>query len=122
MDRYGLFHDAERMRRIVELRNELFHEALWVGGTPGTGGGEDEWERLTLVDLKIIVHAILILDGRRLIIGTDKGVHVSKNGGKTWAAWSELPAGTTTYALAYESSTNRIYAGGNNGIFSMPVP
>jgi len=40
-DRFGLFFDRPRIGRIVALRNELFHEALWVGTTPTSGGGEE---------------------------------------------------------------------------------
>lgn len=33
-DAFGLHQDAERIATIVQLRNDLFHETLWVGGTP----------------------------------------------------------------------------------------
>jgi hypothetical protein len=39
--RFGFFMDVERVSRIVELRNALFHQALWVDRLPTSGGGED---------------------------------------------------------------------------------
>jgi photosystem II stability/assembly factor-like uncharacterized protein len=111
------------MLHVDPEKPKTVYVGLYDGGLfRSTGGGEDRWERLTPVNLSIAVHVLLILDRRRLIIGTDKGVYVSKNGGETWAASSDLPTGTTTYALAYESSTDRVYAGGNKGVFSMPAP
>ncbi len=35
-DGLGLHQDAQRVAQIVDLRNELMHEALWDGGQPGT--------------------------------------------------------------------------------------
>jgi hypothetical protein len=39
--KFGFFLDRPRIDRIVALRNELLHEALWVGTMPTFGGGED---------------------------------------------------------------------------------
>jgi hypothetical protein len=39
--RYGLFDDPDLFRKMVDLRNDLVHETLWVGGMPTAGGGED---------------------------------------------------------------------------------
>lgn len=33
---YGLYQDDKEIKRIIELRNDLFHEALWGKGHPGT--------------------------------------------------------------------------------------
>lgn len=33
--RFNIQYDPDRITRIYELRNDLFHEALWYGGTPG---------------------------------------------------------------------------------------
>lgn len=33
---YSLYYDEAVVRRIVKLRNDLFHEALWSNGQPGT--------------------------------------------------------------------------------------
>lgn len=37
---YGLYFDAAVSEKIVGLRNDLFHEALWDGGQPCSSGGQ----------------------------------------------------------------------------------
>ncbi|MEO7860566.1 MAG: hypothetical protein ABIU05_08995 [Nitrospirales bacterium] len=37
---YGLYFHANLGREIVDLRNDLFHEALWDGGQPCNSGGQ----------------------------------------------------------------------------------
>lgn len=39
----GLYFDRSVSNRIVNLRNDLFHEALWDGGQPCSGGGQDSF-------------------------------------------------------------------------------
>ncbi|MDR4469847.1 MAG: hypothetical protein MRJ68_16380 [Nitrospira sp.] len=38
--RYGLYYDGGICAEIVDLRNRLFHEALWDGGQPCSSGGQ----------------------------------------------------------------------------------
>ena len=40
-DDLGLFYDEERVRYVVDLRNALLHQALWVGGMPGHASPDD---------------------------------------------------------------------------------
>ena len=108
--------------QVDPVNSRTIYAGVYYGLFRSTEGGEDSWKRLTPDDLRIVVHSLLILDVDRLIIGTDKGVYVSKNGGRTWTALGDLPAGAATYALAYEPSTDRVYAGGNKGVFSRPAP
>lgn len=42
--RYGLYFDAAMVNKIVELRNDLFHEALWDGDRPCSSGGQSSFE------------------------------------------------------------------------------
>lgn len=41
---YGLYFDAVVSKKIVDLRNNLFHEALWDGGQPCNSGGQSSFE------------------------------------------------------------------------------
>lgn len=55
--RYSVAENAETIERIVTLRNELFHEALWDGSTPGQRVGNnrsiEKW--LGKLNAKLIV-------------------------------------------------------------------
>ena len=42
--RYGLYFDAATVKKIVELRNDLFHEALWDRGQPCSSGGQSTFD------------------------------------------------------------------------------
>jgi hypothetical protein len=41
--RFGLFFEGSLSSKIVDLRNDLFHEALWDGGQPCHSGGQDSF-------------------------------------------------------------------------------
>jgi hypothetical protein len=41
---YGLYIDTAASQKIVELRNDLFHEALWDGDRPCSSGGQSSFE------------------------------------------------------------------------------
>jgi hypothetical protein len=40
---FGLYRPADLVERIVNLRNNLIHEALWGGKMPGTAGDEESF-------------------------------------------------------------------------------
>lgn len=40
-DRLGLYYDETKIKYVVELRNALLHQALWVGGMPGHASPDD---------------------------------------------------------------------------------
>jgi hypothetical protein len=42
--RYGLYFDAAVVKKIVGLRNDLFHEALWDHGQPCSSGGQSSFD------------------------------------------------------------------------------
>jgi hypothetical protein len=42
---YGLWYDPVVAGEIVSLRNELFHEALWSGDSPGSSFDEQVYDR-----------------------------------------------------------------------------
>jgi hypothetical protein len=44
--RYGLFQDKTLFSRITKLRGDLFHEALWAGGQPGSSPADDSWSQV----------------------------------------------------------------------------
>ena len=39
------YDSAAPVKEIVRIRNELFHQGLWVGGRPGYHVSENEWDR-----------------------------------------------------------------------------
>lgn len=43
---YGLFQDKTLFSRITKLRGDLFHEALWAGGQPGSSPTDDSWSQV----------------------------------------------------------------------------
>jgi hypothetical protein len=40
---YGLYQDKDVIRKIVDLRNNLFHESLWCGESPCTAANNDDF-------------------------------------------------------------------------------
>lgn len=44
---YGLVFDQNLLTKIVTLRNELFHEALWFGAMPGFDPAGETWNRVS---------------------------------------------------------------------------
>lgn len=42
-DAYGIWHDEAVIKRIVGLRNDLFHEVLWGGVLPGAAADTDAY-------------------------------------------------------------------------------
>jgi hypothetical protein len=42
-DQFGLYWAPDLVKSIVELRNDLIHEALWSGQMPGTAPDEDSF-------------------------------------------------------------------------------
>jgi len=43
-EEYNLYRDDARVQAVVGLRNDLFHEALWNGNTPGFGSSASAFQ------------------------------------------------------------------------------
>jgi ligand-binding sensor domain-containing protein len=72
-----------------------------------------------------MIYSLLIVSGspNTLLVGTGQGVFKSTNGGSTWSVMNTgLPGDTKVYALAHDTTTSRLYAGGNNGVFVLAQP
>ena len=42
--KYDLYFNADKAQEIVDLRNNLFHEALWDNGQPCNAGGQTSFD------------------------------------------------------------------------------
>ena len=57
-----------------------------------------------------------------LYLGTLDGVYISKDGGVSWNAFSDLPSGTIVYSIvSINDSSNTIYLGTNSGVYMSVV-
>ena len=57
-----------------------------------------------------------------LYLGTLDGVYISKDGGVSWDAFSDLPSGTIVYSIvSINDSSNTIYLGTNSGVYMSVV-
>jgi hypothetical protein len=72
---FGLWRDDSTIERIVDLRNELFHEALWDGTHPGQSHSDQG--RLHMIYLRCLNHRLI-----PAILGW-KGEYVSTR----WTQW-----------------------------------
>jgi photosystem II stability/assembly factor-like uncharacterized protein len=57
-----------------------------------------------------------------LYLGTLDGVYISKDGGVSWDAFSDLPSGTVVYSIvSINDASNTIYLGTNSGVYMSVV-
>ncbi|HEX4610169.1 MAG TPA: hypothetical protein VH092_18395 [Urbifossiella sp.] len=140
VDKGGIFRSADK-GKTWEVQNELVPRAFYYGqvrtdpqdqnrvyvlgtGLNYTADGGKTFKTAQTVGVQSDMHALWVnpKDTNHLIIGTDGGLYVSKDQGKTWAAKRGLVA-SQFYGVAVDMRTPyRVYGGlQDNGSWGAPV-